>query len=85
MSISEESSWIAQIKARGLQNALVLVLDALEPVGPLGAQVLWVLQPVSGLFGWHHAVKDIATALEEPGGITSLRQQLEDDNSGDNI
>lgn len=71
--------WIDQIKTRKLDHVLHLVLDILEPLGPLGAQVLYVLQPVSGLAGFSDMVGDIARALEEPDGIEQLRQQLEQD------
>jgi hypothetical protein len=65
------------LKARGWGAALNVALDALEPLGPLGAQALWVFQPLSGLFGAREVVRDIALALEEPGGIEHLRQELE--------
>ena len=71
--------WIEQVKSRDLGDAVSLMLDILEPVGPISAQVLWVIQPVSGIFGWHDAVGDIAEALEEPGGIDRLRHELRDD------
>jgi hypothetical protein len=72
-----DQDWIEQVRARGLDGALRLTLDVLEPVGPLGAQLLWFVQPVSGLFGWQHVLGTIAEALEEPGGMARLRRQLE--------
>jgi len=73
-----EFAWVERVKARGLGDALGLALDALEPLGPLGAQVLWVLQPALGLFGAREAVKDIAQALEDPDGIARIREALEE-------
>jgi hypothetical protein len=74
-----ESNWIAEVKARGLGGALDVLLDVLEPLGPLGAQLLWVAQPVSGLAGASEAIGKIAQALEEPGGVEQIRQQLHDE------
>ncbi len=73
--------WIEQVKSRNLGDAVGLILDILEPIGPISAQILWVIQPVSGLFGWHDAVGDIAKALEEPGGIDQLRHELKDNSN----
>ncbi len=73
----QEHTWIKQARERGLDGALGVALDVLEPLGPLGAQVLWVLQPALGLLGARKAVGDIADALEEPGGIDRLRWLLD--------
>jgi hypothetical protein len=70
--------WIEAVKARGLGAALHLALDVLEPLGPLGAQLLYVARPLSDLFGAGSAFMAIATALEEPGGVDRLRQMLDD-------
>jgi hypothetical protein len=72
------SEWIRAAKARGLGDVLSVALDVLEPLGLLGAQVLWVLQPALGIFGMREAVGDLAEALEEPGGVERLRQQLDE-------
>ena len=71
--------WIQHVKARGLGDALSTALDVLEPLGPLGAQALWVAQPVLGLVIAHDVLDDLAEALEAPGGVERLRQLLEDD------
>jgi len=62
-----------------LTEAVHLLLDALAPVGTLGAQVLWVAQPLGSVFGWRDAISDIANALEAPEGIEDLRRRLEND------
>ncbi|MEO8608569.1 MAG: hypothetical protein ABI690_11835 [Chloroflexota bacterium] len=69
--------WVEQARARGLGNALSVALDVLEPLGPLGAQLLWVAQPVLGIMVSRSMLDSMAQALEEPGGIERLRQQLE--------
>jgi hypothetical protein len=71
-------TWIQQVKARGLGEALSTALDVLEPLGPLGAQALWVAQPVLGLLVAHDLLDEVAAALEAPGGVERLRQMLEE-------
>lgn len=70
-------NWVQQLKSHGLGAFLDLALDILEPLGPLGAQVLWAALPVFGVFGGRDQVADLARTLEEPGGIDELRRQLE--------
>lgn len=77
--------WIQQVHSRGLGQACCTVLDVLEPFGPLGAQMLWVAQPTTRLIGrdwWGEALAELATALEEPGGVARLRQRLEGQRGG---
>ncbi len=74
-----EQEWIEQIRARGWGAAFSTVLDVLEPLGPLGAQLLWIAQPAARLIGGWELVGGLAQALEEPGGIDRLRQRLEQD------
>jgi hypothetical protein len=75
---SERPEWIAQAKTRGLTGALRMALDVLEPLGALGAQALWVAQPVLGLWLPRQAVRELAEALEAPGGIERLRAFLDE-------
>jgi len=72
-------AWIQQAQARGLGHALGLALDVLAPLGPLGAQVIWVAQPALGLLVGRAALADLARALEQPGGVERLRAYLEDE------
>jgi hypothetical protein len=78
MAVEPKYDWVEAAKTRGLDDALGVALDALEPLGPLGAQLLWVLQPALGLFIARATVSDIAQALEAPGGIERIREQLEE-------
>lgn len=71
--------WIQRVKAHGLGDMLSTALDILEPLAPLGAQALWVAQPILGLLVAHDVLADLAQALEEPGGLEQLRQMLEED------
>ena len=75
-----EVEWIEAIRARGWGDALSAVLDILEPLGPLGAQLLWIVQPAGRLIdGGSEALGGLAQALEEPGGIERLRRLLDED------
>jgi hypothetical protein len=76
--MNDEYSWLQHIKARGLENILSAALDVLEPLGPLGAQAVWLLQPALGIFVSRTALDNIARALEEPDTLERLRSHLED-------
>ncbi|MFN8450756.1 MAG: hypothetical protein U0521_19780 [Anaerolineae bacterium] len=75
----DENELLNEIRARGWGDALSTALDVLEPLGPLGAQVLWVAQPAARLVGgWGDLLGALARALEAPGGVERLRQALDD-------
>lgn len=74
-----QNDWIDNIKARGLGGALRITLDALSPLSPLAAQLLYIAQPVCGLWGWHGRVGAIARTLEDPQKMEAIRQRLEQD------
>lgn len=75
-----EYEWLEKVRARGWENALSLALDVLEPLGPLGAQLLWVAQPAARVIGgWGDALTGLAQTLEEPGGVERLRRLLDGD------
>ena len=69
------------VRARGWEHAVSTALDVLEPLGPLGAQALWIAQPAARFVGsgWGNALGTLATVLEAPGGIQRLRLALESD------
>jgi hypothetical protein len=78
------NDWITQAKKRGLGNALETALDIFAPLGPLGAQLLWMTQPAFRLMGGINAAQTLhalAESLETPEGIAALRAQLRDDES----
>lgn len=74
-----DEQWITQVKVRGLSGAVSWGLTILEPFGVFGANLLYLLQPTFGIFGWQAPIRDIAQALETPGGIEALQQQLQDE------
>lgn len=71
---------IAQLQARGLAGPAAALLDAFEPLAILGAQALWIAQPVAGLAraSWRDAAGGLAAALETAGGVRALRASLRD-------
>jgi hypothetical protein len=77
MDMKETDDWIAQAESRGLGGVLNAILDVLAPLGPLGAQLLYIVQPAARMIGWNKAVGDIAELLEEPDGVERLRQRLQ--------
>ncbi len=77
-AILTHMEWIEAIRARGLLGPLRLALDALEPLGPVGAQLLWVAQPVAGIIGGREIVGKLARTLEDPDEFAQLRRLLDD-------
>ncbi len=69
--------WVTQLQARGLGDALGLVLDVLEPLGVLGAQLIWVAQPVLGVWFKNDTIRSVAQTLEKPGEVEHIRHFLE--------
>lgn len=74
--------WLAALQDRGMGPALHLLLDVLAPLGALGAQLLYVAQPLAGVFGWRERLGHIADALEQPGGMDALRRRLDEHDEG---
>ena len=75
----DDTELIAAVKRRGLASALGLFLDVIEPIGALGAQLLWIAQPTAGLFGGRDIVAGLARTLEQPDGVERLRALLDED------
>lgn len=76
---SHEHPWIIAARERGWGTVMLSALDIVEPVAPVLAQVLWVVQPTAALFGGTHALEKFAEALETPEGVADLRAQLQED------
>jgi hypothetical protein len=68
--------WAQRLRAAGLDGAVGALLDAAEPLGPLGAQMLWIAQPALGLVAPRDEVASLARLLDAPGGVAWLREQL---------
>lgn len=68
--------WSQRLRVARLDGLAGALLDAAEPLGPLGAQVLWIAQPALGLFVPRSEIDALARVLDQPGGIAWLREQL---------
>jgi hypothetical protein len=77
--MNDKYSWLQHIKAHRLGDILTIALDVFEPLGPLGAQAVWFLEPALGIFVSRAALESIAHALEEPDELERLRAQLLED------
>ena len=68
--------WSRRLHAAHLDGLVGALLEAMEPLGPLGAQMLWVAQPTLGLWVPREEITTLAQRLEAPGGVAWLREQL---------
>lgn len=68
--------WSRRLHAAHLGGVIQALLDVAEPLGPLGAQALWVAQPTLGLFVPREDVAALARLLDAPGGVAWVRAQL---------
>lgn len=83
---SRLARWSARLHATGLESLAAALLDAAEPLGPLGAQLLWVAQPALGLVMRPDGladVDDLARMLEDPDGVAWLRGVLVNDDTAE--
>jgi hypothetical protein len=79
MNDNKQPGWLEAAKAHGWSDIARAGLDALAPLGPLGAQLVWVSQPVLGLFVRRDRLASLAEALETPEGLAALRRRLDDE------
>ena len=70
------TAWSARLRTLGVESLVGAFLDAAEPLGPLGAQVLWVAQPALGLVVPRDDVDGLARILDNPSGMAWLRAAL---------
>ncbi|NPV67641.1 MAG: hypothetical protein HPY64_10890 [Anaerolineae bacterium] len=68
--------WGERLRAWGLEGLVAALLEAAEPLGPLGAQALYVAQPALGVFLPAESVGRWARALEDPATLAWLRAGL---------
>jgi hypothetical protein len=73
---SRIATWSAQLRAMGLSNLVDVLLEAAEPLGPLGAQVLWIAQPALRLVAPSDEIDGLARLLDDPSGMVWLRTAL---------
>ncbi len=68
--------WSARLRALRLDGVAGALLDAAEPLGPVGAQALWIAQPALAWLAPRDEVAALARVLEAPGGVAWLREQI---------
>ncbi|MBN1202922.1 MAG: hypothetical protein JXJ20_13820 [Anaerolineae bacterium] len=68
--------WSRRLHTLHLTEPVGTLLAAVEPLGPLGAQMLWIAQPTLGLFVPREDVAALARLLEAPEGMAWVREQL---------
>ena len=71
-------AWRARLRRMGLDGIAGALLDAAEPLSPLGAQVLWVAQPTLRMIMPERDIDALATLLEDPTRFGLLRSMLID-------
>lgn len=70
------SRWAVRLQAARLDGLVDALLEALEPLAPLGAQALYVAQPTLGLVMARDEIVALARLLETPGDVDWLRAVL---------
>ena len=74
--LHQHLSWLREWQGRPQGEWLAMALDAFEPIAPIGAQVLYILQPTMGWMIARERLYALAQALETPEGVTAVRQLL---------
>lgn len=64
------------IQAHNMRGVVSLCLDLLEPLAPIGAQLLYIGQPTLGFWVRRDTIGAWATLLEDPASWQHLRHQL---------
>jgi len=77
----EPHPWIVAARQRGWGEVMVSALDMVEPVAPVLAQMIWVVQPTVSLFGSTQEWAQFAEALETREGVAGLRKQLQEEDA----
>ena len=77
------TAWSGRLRTLGIESLVGAFLDAAEPLGPLGAQMLWVAQPAFELVVPRDDVDGLARILDNPSGVAWLRAALLDETSED--
>jgi hypothetical protein len=76
----DHEMFVAAIKARGWEAIAAALIDALAPLGAIGAQLVYVAQPAARAFGVpNDLLTGLAGALENPDALARIRAGLDDD------
>jgi hypothetical protein len=80
---THHTTWIDRLEARGMGGMMRLLVDIATPFSIIGAQVLWILQPIATLWGKGTAMGELAKWLENPDAMRDLRARLDTRHSSD--
>lgn len=72
-------SWLRDWRGRPQGEWLANALEVFEPIAPLGAQILYILQPGMGWMIARERLHALAQALETPEGVAVVRAILSAD------
>jgi hypothetical protein len=75
-NLHQHLSWLREWQGRPQGEWLATALDVFEPIAPLGAQVLYILQPTMGWIIARERLHALAQALETPEGVAVVRAIL---------
>lgn len=82
MNIENQSDLIEgtvrQIQKWGLAGIASAILDSCRPITFIGGQLLWMVQPIFGIFTDYNKIGGIAQLLEQPDAVELLRSRLEE-------
>jgi hypothetical protein len=70
-------AWITFARRQRLAGWAAFLIESLEPLAPVGAQMLYLIEPVLGLK--RSTTRDWARALEDDEARTALRRRLTED------
>ena len=68
--LNRAAAWEQRASDAGLAAVFVSLRDALTPLAPIAAQLLWVAQPTFRLFGEADSIGALADLLEQPTAHT---------------
>jgi hypothetical protein len=66
-------AWIRFARRRRLAGWAAFFLESLDPLAPLGAQLLYLIEPLTG---GRSGTRQVARSLEDGEARRALRQQL---------
>ena len=70
------TDWAERLRALGLGEVAALLCNAVRPLAPIGAGLLWIAQPALGMFVEKDRVGRLAGLLEDPDALARLGEQL---------
>ncbi len=68
---------VSTLTDKGWQGPALVGLEILRPFSFIGGQILWVLQPILGIFTSSELIGQAALLLEEPEAVDQLIAQLD--------